>query len=1238
MGNGADTPAMRQYLQMKGEVGEAILLYRMGDFYELFFGDARAAAESIELTLTSRNKEDPEPVPMAGFPQHMLETYVRRLVDQGFQVAIAEQYAAQDERGRPTFDRRIVRIVTPGVPWSSDEIEARESCWIAGLWGRGPVGLAFLDVSTGALRLTEVDDLRLAGQEIERMEAREVVLPQDLHESLRGLLGVADLRGFEAEDLKAAQRAAGGLVSWVRDRARLDPRNVRSLSAYSTGAVMALDDATRRNLELVRPLHGTGRKGTLLGLLDRTCTAMGARLLRDWVLAPLLDLPAIEARLSAVDSLVAPTDAGPLRRALREQLRGVADLERLAGKAAQGTANGRDLSALASSVAQLPRLRDLLQGRPGLAAALAADKVAGLQADVALDVGTWLVDEPPAALTDGGLIRRGVHVELDRLTDMALEGKGHIARIEAIERQRSGISSLKIKHNKVFGYFLEVTQANLHKVPDDWIRKQTLVNAERFITPELKEFEEQVLGADDRRKALEHELFVALRERVGAQVGLLNAVAVGVAWLDVVTALADVAVDRRYARPQLDLSSDLEIVAGRHPVVEASELDDRFVPNDLSLSDSERLCILTGPNMAGKSTIMRQAALIVLMAQMGSFVPADRARIGLCDRVFVRVGASDDLAQGRSTFMVEMSETALILNQATRNSLVLLDEIGRGTSTYDGLAIAWAVAEAIHDDIDARCLYATHYHELVALQDERPRVVNLQVAVSEAGDRIVFLRTLVRGGASKSYGIQCARLAGMPTAVIERARLLLSELERRPRHGPPTRQLSLFLQPDPPMAAAPVAPRAAAPPPPPAAVAPDPLRLAVARLDPDQLTPKAALDALYALRQMLVVLLLVWPGLAGAANLTLVQAFSGVDHTRLLLVGDGPIDNLQSRSSPPVGTAPARATVVLTGVKPGSAGDRRIPVGAGGVRELVVTDLGSATQVTAETERARLVEARVVAPGVVVVDLRMPGRPDDPKLPSNQDLIAWIETVSLSGGSAPQQAEKQRRLVVLDPGHGGWDHGAVGVSGAREADIALEISRRTAEQLRSRLGVDVLLTRDSDVFVGLSERANIANRNNASLFVSIHANSSPYGPTWGTENAGWGVETYSLDTASDAGAARVAARENAVLAERGEEGDALLGALVTAGTNRLSRDLSAMVQGTVVRRLKETYGDAPIRDLGSKTAIFTVLSATRMPAILFESSFVSHPIEEQRLRTAHFQTAIADALTEAIGGWLSRQG
>jgi DNA mismatch repair protein MutS len=845
---------MRQYLEIKGQVPDALLFYRMGDFYELFFDDAEKAAGALDLTLTSRNSKDPNPIPMCGVPHHAADGYLRRLVDQGHKVAIAEQMDEPGDGGQTIMRRELVRVVTPGVPWDSDQIEAREPCYLLGLCGSSPLGLAFLDVSTGEFRVTEAPTVALAAREIRRLEPKEAVVSEALMsetaivDALRGvaithaeeswfdeeaaqqtlsdLFGTRDLSGFGCSDLSHALGAAGALVSYVCDTARVPLDHLKRLRPYSVQGHMVIDQTTATNLEVFRPLRGQGKKGTLIHLMDRTCTPMGGRCLRDWLSHPLIDPAAIEHRHDAVGALL----SGQLRSDVRNSLKGVSDLERLGTKAAQGLANGRDLRALGVSLAALPSVVHNLTGLAPFAESLPTD----LMEDVRTDIDSWLVDEPGVSLTDGGIIATGMDEALDQLIELSTEGKTAIARIESREREATGITSLKVKHNKVFGYFLEVTQSNLGKVPESWHRKQTLVNAERYITPELKEFEETVLGADEKRKALEYELFKDLRTRVGAQISRIQDLARWVAVVDTLSSLADLAADKRYVRPTLDNGNRISLRGSRHPVVEAMALDEPFVPNDITLDDEHRLMVLTGPNMAGKSTIMRQVALSVLMAQVGGFVPADEAHIGVVDRLFVRVGASDDLAQGRSTFMVEMTETALILNQATSRSLVLLDEIGRGTSTLDGLSIAWAVAEAVHDRIRARTIFATHYHELVGLAEERVGAVNMHVGVREWGERVVFLRTLKPGGASKSYGIQCARLAGMPTVVVERAMDLLKELEAQRARGQGP-QLSLFGGGD----------EAVEP-----TVQADPLREAMGEIDPDTLSPREALAALYKLKEI----------------------------------------------------------------------------------------------------------------------------------------------------------------------------------------------------------------------------------------------------------------------------------------------------------------------------------------------------------------------------------------------------
>jgi DNA mismatch repair protein MutS len=849
-----DTPMMRQYLELKGQVPDALLFYRMGDFYELFFDDAEKAADVLELTLTSRNSKDPNPIPMCGVPHHAADTYLRRLVDTGHKVAIAEQVEEEPQTtGKRTILRRtLVRVVSPGVPWDADQIDSRESCFLIGLCGSGPWGLAFLDVSTGDLRVTEANDIELVRHEIQRLEPREAVISannaelpvittalgnisitkaddawfdeESAHLGLNNLLGTHDLSGFGAEHLGPGLGAANALISYVRETARVSLEHVCHLQPYTVAGHMVIDQTTRTNLEIFRPLRGQGRKGTLIHMLDRTCTPMGGRCLRDWLSHPLIDPERILRRQDAVSSLM----GSGIRGNVRTHLKGVSDLERLGAKAAQGVANARDLVALGQSLSKLPGVVHTLRDAPPFAPTLPTDLVDEVQVDIL----HWLVEEPPTSLTEGGMIRRGANRDLDELVSLSTEAKTSIAAIEARERAATGITSLKIRHNKVFGYFLEVTQANLAKVPAEWHRKQTLSNAERYITPELKEFEEKVLGADEKRKTLEYTLFKALRERVAAEIIRIQELAQWVAQVDVIGSFAELSSDKRYVRPLVDQSMVIDIKGGRHPVVESMKMDEPFVPNDIRLDENRRLVILTGPNMAGKSTIMRQIALCSLMAQIGCFVPADEARIGICDRLFVRVGASDDLAHGRSTFMVEMSETALILNQATEKSLILLDEIGRGTSTYDGLSIAWAVAESVHDRIRARTIFATHYHELVELANERASAVNMHIAVSEWGDRIVFLRTLKDGGASKSYGIQCAKLAGMPPLVVQRARHLLKtlEAERAKQSGP---QISLFG--DTIDESEEVS---------------DPLGQALAAMKPDEMSPRDALDAIYRLKKL----------------------------------------------------------------------------------------------------------------------------------------------------------------------------------------------------------------------------------------------------------------------------------------------------------------------------------------------------------------------------------------------------
>jgi DNA mismatch repair protein MutS len=849
----------QQYGELKSQHPDAVLFFRMGDFYEVFYEDAELCAKALDLTLTARNKHS-DPIPMAGVPHHAASGYVTRLTEQGFKVAIAEQ-VEDPALAKGLVRREVVRVVTPGVVYDPTTLRAESHNWLAAVTrSEEGVGLAFLDASTGDLRLTQPGQLEVAVAELVRLEPRELLIGpgvdqaalsevlrtavpshiedaawtlDEAHREVHQVCG-ADPAAFGIDDGPGLQ-ATGAALRYARDRLGGTLANVHRPEPYRVDGFMVLDQTTRRNLELTRTVIDHKRKGSLLSLLDRASTSMGSRLLEEWLAFPLLQLSAIEARQGAVAELVERPDA---RSDLRAALQQVADIERIRARVGQGTAHARDLAALSRALEATPAAVQAARSLRSLADHLPDD----LCDDVAADLATWLVDDPPLSLTEAGLIRTGAHAELDRLTRLSLEGVGIIGEMEEREREATGISSLRIRKNKVFGYFIEVTRANLHKVPTDrFLRKQTLSNAERYITDELKELEDQVLGADERRKQLEYELFVQLRQRVAAHSARLATLARCLASLDALAALAEVAVARRWCRPALTDEPVLEIEGGRHPMVEEALREERFVPNDVSLHADRQLIVLTGPNMSGKSTVMRQTALIALLAQIGSFVPAESATVGLCDRIFTRVGAADDLRRGQSTFMVEMAETSAILHHATARSLVVLDEIGRGTSTYDGLSIAWAVAEDLVDRIGCRAMFATHYHELCELADDRPGVVNQSVAVSEFRGEIVFLRKLKDGGASRSYGIQCARLAGLPGHVIERADRLLTRFEKHaPRND--RSQLSLFGA---------VGAPADDEPEPADAVDDSALREALAELDPDEMSPRQAHDALYALRELL---------------------------------------------------------------------------------------------------------------------------------------------------------------------------------------------------------------------------------------------------------------------------------------------------------------------------------------------------------------------------------------------------
>ena len=804
------TSMMQQYIELKNAVPDALLLFRMGDFYEVFLEDAKTAAHALELNLTARNKNDDIQIPMAGIPYHALNNYMERLTGMGFKVAIAEQQV--DPTNPKLMTRALARVVTPGMPWDADGVDSRQSCWIAAICGTRQTGIAFLDTRTGALRVTEVEGPMEAWDEARRMEASEIIIDSrlltyeiinaDLQKmphttkepmyfdmrygklALKELLHVEDLTGFGAENLRAGMGSIGALVRYARDMAMLDLTHVTNIHVYSTQGQMALDEASLRNLEVLQPLRGTDKKHTLLGVLDKTRTSMGSRLLRQWLSAPLIDRRRIERRHDAVEALL---DAN-LREPIRDGLRAVGDLERLSAKLAQEKINPRELLALANSIFALPNIIDSLSSIPAFQGFLPKQ----LPTDIADEICEFILDDAPTSLSDGGIIRSGINAELDEYRDLSTNAKEKIAAMEASLKEETGINSLKVRYNRVFGYFIEVTMVHKDKVPDTWMRKQTLVNAERFITPELKEFEEKVLTSTEKLQSLENTIFTELRTRLASSIKSLQDCAFRVAIIDVLSTLADIAIENRYVRPQMNEGITIDIKAGRHPVLEQMDFDEAFVPNDVVMDQGTNFLMLTGPNMGGKSTVMRQVALIVLMAQMGSFVPATEASIGLCDKIFVRVGASDDLARGRSTFMVEMGETALILNRATARSLIMLDEIGRGTSTFDGLAIAWAVSEAIHNKLSARTIFATHYHELTTLADQSEHMKNCHVAVAQDLHRVVFLRELREGSCGQSFGIQCAQLAGMPRSIIKRANQILKDLEKTGSTVQNVDQLSIF--------------------------------------------------------------------------------------------------------------------------------------------------------------------------------------------------------------------------------------------------------------------------------------------------------------------------------------------------------------------------------------------------------------------------------------------------------------
>lgn len=824
------TPMRKQYLEIKKRYPDAIVFFRLGDFYETFDEDAKMVSQICDIVLTSRPVSKGKRVPMAGVPHHAADGYIAKLIGAGHKVAIVEQVSDQPERGLMLRD--VVRVITPGTVVEPTLLEEKRNNYLAALvFEAGPdmpeqkeeaAGIAYVDITTGEFATTQLDGDEVrkeVEEELSRLQPAECLVEEGegfrpsvegvhftpyeswrfeverAREALLAQFGASSLEGYGCEGLPLAISAAGAIVQYLEETQKAALEQLDGLRTYSTEAFMTLDSATRRNLELTQTIRTRSLQGSLLGVLDHTVTSMGGRLLRRWLSQPLLEIEKLNRRLDTVEALYSQ---GALRVELLSLLKGVRDLERLTGRVVQGITGPRDLLAVRMTLEVVPQIKENLAKfslpphHPLVELALdPCSEVAELIARV-------VAEDTPATLGAPGVIAPGFSPELDNLLAAAKEAKEWVASLERRERKRTGIKSLRVGYNKVFGYYIEVTRPNLHLVPEDYIRKQTLVNAERFITPDLKEYETRILNAQERRQELEAQLFRQVCQEVALYASRLLSTARALARLDVCTALAEMAARNNYVRPLLTAENEIDIIAGRHPVVELTQREEPFVPNDAHLTSEEQIIVLTGPNMAGKSTYLRQVALIVLMAQMGSFVPADEARIGLVDRIFTRIGAQDEISAGQSTFMVEMLEMANILHHATDRSLLILDEIGRGTSTYDGISIAWAVVEYIHNHprLRAKTLYATHYHELTELAQFLPRARNYNVAVAEEGDQVIFLRRVVPGGMDKSYGIHVAQLAGLPRAVIHRAQEILEELEegvsRSPMRAPKAKQLPLL--------------------------------------------------------------------------------------------------------------------------------------------------------------------------------------------------------------------------------------------------------------------------------------------------------------------------------------------------------------------------------------------------------------------------------------------------------------
>jgi DNA mismatch repair protein MutS len=799
---------LKQYLSIKEAYPDAILFYRMGDFYEMFFEDAQVASRVLDITLTSRNKNDESPVPMCGVPHRAVSGYIARMIDHGYKVAVCDQIE-DPAVAKGLVKRDVVRVITPGMIIDDAFLDKRSHNFVMALARHGDdFGMSYLDISTGLFRLIQSADLTAVVDESLRISAREILLPESAKTdpqlaSIRGAqteravtylddsafdhkrcynrlteqFNTISLEGFGCEELTAGVRAAGALVFYVRETQKQKIAHLARLETYSLGHYLLVDDSSCRNLELEKNLHTNTRRGTLLGIIDQTRTAMGARLLKSWLRYPLIEIEDIRARHEAVAEA---KDNIQSRHGIRDLLKTVFDIERVSTKIVMGHANARDLIALKRSLLALPQIQRIVSTLK--AERFRWDENLKPLNDLSSLIEKAIREDAPPTTSEGGMIRPGFNDALDELVKISQDGKGWLANMEVQERDATGITTLKVRYNKVFGYYIEVPKSRTSEVPANYIRKQTLVNAERYITDELKTFETKVINAEEQRAALELEIFNEIRQAVVQNYKNLERAAQYLSRLDCLLNLAEVADQNDYYRPDVNLDGLIEIEEGRHPVIEKMITGERFVPNSVSMdNEKNQILIITGPNMAGKSTVLRQVALLVIMAQMGSFIPARKATIGIVDRIFTRVGALDNLSQGQSTFMVEMQETANILNNASERSLIIMDEIGRGTSTYDGLSIAWAVVEFLHDlhKTGVKTLFATHYHELTELAQRKPRVKNYNIAVKEWNDEIIFLRKMVEGATNRSYGIQVARLAGIPDKVIERSKRILYRIENQ---------------------------------------------------------------------------------------------------------------------------------------------------------------------------------------------------------------------------------------------------------------------------------------------------------------------------------------------------------------------------------------------------------------------------------------------------------------------------